>query len=93
MNRPYVQPVTQICAKDSIEIAINLYSMQGLINIDSVNWLETDILPTPKYNILSYDKDIGQRAAKHKAQKIYCDLSRICEIEDAVVEWYDSRYF
>lgn len=26
-------------------------------------------------------------------QKIYCDMSRICELEDAVVEWYDSRYF
>jgi hypothetical protein len=26
-------------------------------------------------------------------RKIYCDMSRICELEDAVVEWYDSRYF
>ena len=25
--------------------------------------------------------------------KIHCDLSRICEVEDSVVEWYDSKYF
>ena len=25
--------------------------------------------------------------------KIHCDLSRICEVEDSVVEWYDSQYF
>lgn len=28
-----------------------------------------------------------------KSQKIVCDMSRICELEDAVVEWYDSSYF
>lgn len=25
--------------------------------------------------------------------KIYCDLNRICELEDAVVEWYEERYY
>ena len=35
----------------------------------------------------------SERGAPDKAQKIYCDLSRICEIEDAVVEWYDIKYF
>jgi len=24
-----------------------------------------------------------------RSLKIYCDLSRVCEVEDAVVEWYD----
>jgi hypothetical protein len=45
------------------------------------------------YNVITYDKDIGMRATNDNAQKIYCDMSRICELEDAVVEWYDSRYF
>jgi hypothetical protein len=67
--------------------------MQGLIEINSIKWLEPELSLTPKYDVLNYNKDLRQRAAKDKAQKIYCDLSRICEIEDAVVEWYDSRYF
>ena len=25
--------------------------------------------------------------------KIHCDLSRICEVEDSVVEWYEANYF
>ena len=33
------------------------------------------------------------RHSDDKAQKIFCDMSRICELEDAVEEWYDHRYF
>ena len=25
--------------------------------------------------------------------KIFCDLNRICEIEDTVVEWYEEAYY
>ena len=25
--------------------------------------------------------------------KIFCDTNRVCELEDSVVEWYDSKYF
>ena len=67
--------------------------MQGLIDINSIEWLEPSSSPTPKETILNYNKDARSRTATDKAQKIYCDLSRICEIEDAVVEWYDSKYF
>lgn len=42
---------------------------------------------------MNYDKDIKARQANDNALKIYCDMSRICELEDAVVEWYDARYF
>ena len=31
--------------------------------------------------------------ARDRSAKIYCDLNRICELEDAVVEWYDQRYY
>jgi len=30
---------------------------------------------------------------KHSSQKIYADLNRICEIEDAIVEWYEEEYY
>ena len=54
-----MQPVTQICAKDTIEIAVNLYSMQGLIDINSIEWIEPDLTIPPKTNVLNYDKDVG----------------------------------
>jgi len=79
--------------KDTIEIAITLFSMQGQVDLKSVEWLDCAITMPPKYNVITYDKDIGMSENADKAQKIYCDMSRICELEDAVVEWYDSRYF
>ena len=36
INRPYIQPINQICHGDTIEIAINLFNMQGMIDIDSI---------------------------------------------------------
>jgi hypothetical protein len=41
--------------------------MQGLIEINSINWLDPELSPTPKYDVLNYNKDLGQRAAKDKA--------------------------
>lgn len=67
--------------------------MQGLVDIDSIEWFEPDFLNAPKVNVLTYNKDMRMKSANDNAQKIYCDLSRICEVEDAVVEWYDSKYF
>ena len=64
-----------------------------MADIDSIEWVDEDITVPSKETVLNYDKDVKQRAAKDKSQKIYCDTSRICELEDAVVEWYDSRYF
>ena len=47
-----------------------------------------------KETVLTYDKDRHQRVPDpENIMKIHCDLSRICEIEDSVVEWYDSNYF
>ncbi len=49
-------------------------------------------MPT-RETVLTYDKD-RDLALKggDKIRKIHCDLSRICEVEDSVCEWYDIRY-
>ena len=52
--------------------------MQGLVDVESIEWLDCSISSPPKYNVITYDKDIGMRASEDKAQKIYCDMSRIC---------------
>ena len=48
--------------------------------------------------MLNWGLSLGRSSNKNaqnpdRTQKIYCDMSRICEIEDAVVEWYDIKYF
>ena len=68
--------------------------MQGLLDIDSLEWFEPHIKFPTQETVLTYDKDRHHLAKNNdKIQKIHCDLSRICEVEDSVCEWYDSRYF
>ena len=33
--------------------------MQGLIDINSIEWIEPDLTIPPKTNVLNYDKDVG----------------------------------
>ena len=57
INRPYVQPINHICQGDTIEIAINLFNMQGMIDIDSIKWFPPKLLlPTPE-TVLNYSND------------------------------------
>ena len=51
-------------------------------------------MEAPKTSALTYDKDWTRRLFFiHSSQKIYCDLNRICELEDVIVEWYEAKYY
>jgi hypothetical protein len=41
--------------------------MQGLVDVESIEWLDCSITTPPKYNVITYDKDIGMRASDDKA--------------------------
>jgi hypothetical protein len=47
--------------------------------------------------MLNYNKDWARKTKFFKfgdsSIKICCDLNRICELEDAVVEWYEEAYY
>lgn len=47
--------------------------------------------------MLNYNKDWAKKKTFFRqgdsSIKIYCDLNRICELEDAVVEWYEEAYY
>jgi len=67
--------------------------MQGMIDIDSINWFQPQLsTPTPD-TVLTYSNDGKMREVKDRVLKIFCDTHRVCELEDSVVEWYDSKYF
>jgi len=46
----------------------------------------------PTDSVLNYNRD-WTRKGKNPVEKIYCDMSRVCEVEDQVLEWYSSQYF
>jgi hypothetical protein len=67
--------------------------MQGMIDFDSIKWLPPMLtLPSPE-TVLTYSNDGKTREVKDRVLKIFCDTNRVCELEDSVVEWYDSKYF
>lgn len=92
-NCSYVQTITQSCPYDTIEFAINISSLRGLVDVSTIQWNEPEILPTPEKNTLTYNKDMLQISKIDRAVKIYADINRICELEDTVVEWYDEKYY
>ena len=90
MERPCVQPITQVCEQDTVEISVNFSSMQGMVDLDTIEWFDPYLTVPSKDTVLNYDKDkdLAEKGGD-KMRKIHCDLSRICEVEDSVCEWYD----
>lgn len=63
------------------------------MDIESFQWEEPELHKVPYENALTYNKDLMITAKTDRVQKNYADLNRICEIEDAIVEWYEPSYF
>ena len=81
-----------IAEGDTIEFSITLANLSGFI--EWIEWEAPLITEAPNISALTYDKDlIKSLFFTYSSQKIYCDLNRICELEDAIVEWYEERYF
>ena len=82
-------------------MAMSICSLQGFVT--DLTWDEPMYSETSKLSTLNYNKDVakatfsslfGTKSAGQNASiKIYCDLNRICEVEDAVVEWYEEAYY
>ena len=75
---------------DIIEIAVCLYNMNGLVDIDSIEWDPIEIFNIPQIerNALTYNRDYKLLAHKNdRKTKVHCNINRICEVEDAVPEW------
>lgn len=65
-------------------------------------WDEPVTSETPKLSVANYNKDVAAKGffsipklsgGNNASVKIFCDLNRICEIEDAVEEWYEEAYY
>lgn len=89
----YVQTISQACPDDTIEFAINISSLWGLVDFKSIDWFSPEILYTPEANTLTYNKDMLNIRKEDWAVKIYADINWVCELEDSVVEWYNERYY
>lgn len=88
----YSQPIQPISEGDSIEFSITIANLSGFV--EWLEWEPCHLAEAPNISSLTYDKDlIKSLFFRHSSQKIFCDLNRICELEDATVEWYEERYY
>ena len=101
-KQAYTQQVPEVCTTDNIEIAFNWFNLQGLVDLDTIDWqppliqdtkavlksLQLASLQTPK-NSLASSEDI-----EILKKKLYIyTISRSCEVEINQSEWYDHQYY
>ena len=75
---------------DSIELAVCIFNLNGLVDLDSFEWEPIEKLEISKNDrdALNYDRDVKILFHKNdRKTKVHCNLNRICEVEDAVPEW------
>ena len=56
-------------------------------------WYPPFLSNPSKESVLTYTNDFKAPEVRDRVLKIYCDTNRVCELEDSVVEWYDSKFF
>lgn len=78
------------CAGDSLTLSVNLLSLQGALKPGSVVWapITSRTIP-PESDFKDYNRVAKLTPNRDMLEKYFADLSRVCEVEDTVVEWFD----
>lgn len=64
--------------------------MCGLTDLNTFEFKKPAVENTIRENALTYDRDMKKLLKNDRGKsKVYCDINRVCEIEDASVEWLD----
>ena len=88
----YSSPVSQACINDVIEISIPLCSLSGVTDLTMLRWKPLILTPTYKEDALTYKKDRFLSSNMPVYTKFVADLTRICEEEDAEIDWGDITH-
>lgn len=92
-QQSYTQNETQMAPGDIIQFTLCLFNMNGIVDLDSLEWEKPAMISIPdnEQDALHYysKKIVRSKIKGHFGQqnKVLCNTNRICEIEDAVVEW------
>ena len=79
----YSVNIIPVCPSDIFEIAINYYTQRGLIDLNSVDWLDPKIEKT-------VDCDVMERHSMLPEEN-QVDLNKVCELEGMVPQWVDIK--
>jgi hypothetical protein len=90
--RAYSQQIPTVCVGDSIELALNWFSLYGLIRLDTITW-QPPILHNSKNLLRSLQSPETEDAEIARKKHHLYKISRNCEPEVNSAEWYDARYY
>ena len=92
--RSYSIPVTPICVNDYAEISVTLMSLMGCLDISTINWQSLKFEKMPDQgDIRHYNRSKYIAPDRNKLQKYFADLSRVCDLEDNIGEWFGKDYY
>jgi hypothetical protein len=68
--------------------------MHGIVDLQHFKWkppMRVDI-PIHEKDALTYNRDAKMQLNRNDRKlKVHCNTNRICEVEDAVVEWINVK--
>eukprot|EP01022_Parablepharisma_sp_SALTPOND_P015578 TRINITY_DN2214_c1_g2_i1.p1 TRINITY_DN2214_c1_g2~~TRINITY_DN2214_c1_g2_i1.p1 ORF type:complete len:541 (-),score=50.54 TRINITY_DN2214_c1_g2_i1:2226-3848(-) len=82
-TRANTQMIMPICLGDNAEIAVNYYSLRGVVDVESIEWLPIKLSKTPGTGIWNYNLDKYRLNEKDTTKKVFVDMTRVCELEDS----------
>lgn len=86
-------PVTPVNVDDFVEIAVPFMSLLGTTLSSSLEWHPIELEPMPDLaDIRAYNRSKNITPHRNRYQKYFADLSRVCEVEDTVEEWFEKQY-
>lgn len=101
-RRANTAAIPTISVSDHLEVALNWLSLQGLVDLDSIQWQPPLIQETKavfKSLTLAHEKMMSDKT-KHtsEAQTVEAQLyayrsARMCEVELTQLDWYDVNYY
>jgi hypothetical protein len=94
--RAYSQQIPAVCVGDNIEIAVNWFSLVGLVRLESIRWQPPLIQDTRAIQrvLSSVPDEVPRNEYDPQQKKAYLyKVSRQCELETPEIEWYDSKYY
>lgn len=69
-------------------------SLMGTLDLKTLQWKQMLTEPIPNQsNIRNYNRSYNMTPDRDKLQKYFADLSRVCDVEDTVCEWFDKQFY
>ena len=66
-------------------------SLMGSVKFQTIKWNSLITEPIPDQgDIRNYNRSQNMTPDRNKLQKYFADLSRVCDVEDTVNEWFDK---